>query len=62
MLVLTRYSGQSIILSTSDGRVKIMFEKVSRGKVRVGIEAPSAIVIHRNEVQECIDKDKEKEV
>jgi len=59
MLVLTRFKNESIILTTPVGRVEIVLIDVGRdGKVRLGIEAPKSIEVHRAEIQMLIDKEK----
>jgi carbon storage regulator len=56
MLVLQRKRNESIILTGPDGtRSKITIVEVDRGRVRVGIEAPNSVKVHRDEVQEMID-------
>lgn len=58
ILVLTRGSGQEIILSSPGNEdnpsgehfIKIHVVKVSSGKVRIGIEAPDGITILRGEL------------
>ena len=59
MLVLTRSKNESIILTTPVGRVEIVLIDVGRdGKVRLGIEAPRSVAVHRAEIQMKIDKEK----
>lgn len=47
MLVLTRKLGEGITIG-SDIRVVVL--EVKAGQVRLGIEAPSAVHVHRDEV------------
>ncbi|OGW14863.1 MAG: carbon storage regulator [Nitrospinae bacterium RIFCSPLOWO2_12_FULL_45_22] len=47
MLVLTRKSGESIQIGP---QIKVTVIEVKRGQVRVGIEAPSETMVHREEV------------
>lgn len=49
MLVLTRREGESLII---DGDIKVTVLSVKGGQVRVGIEAPQDIPIHRQELLE----------
>ena len=59
MLILTRFKDESIIINTSDGCVEVTIEHVGQdGKVRLGIEAPKSIAVHRKEIQLRIDKEK----
>lgn len=60
MLVLSRGKNEGITLSLPDGRrirvVAVDFR--SHGtKVRLGVEAPSDIAVHRDEVQAVIDSE-----
>ncbi len=47
MLVLTRRLGESLILKYN---TKITVEKISKGQIKIGIEAPKDVVIAREEV------------
>ncbi|NPA72469.1 MAG: carbon storage regulator [Gammaproteobacteria bacterium] len=47
MLVLTRKEGESLII---DNDIKLTIVAIKGGQVRVGIEAPSDIPIHREEL------------
>jgi carbon storage regulator len=51
MLVLTRKSGEAIRVG---GRIKLVVLSVSRGQVRLGIEAPAGVSVLREEVHERI--------
>ena len=53
MLVLSRHRGESIELA--DGLITIMIVGVRGDKVRVGIDAPDDVTIHRSEIQRRID-------
>jgi len=55
MLVLTRRPGESITIG-DDVEVRIL--EVNGEKVRVGIDAPDSVEVHRREVRERIDADK----
>jgi carbon storage regulator len=48
MLVLSRKSGESIVIN---GDVKLTIVKVSGNRVRLGIEAPSDVTVTRSELQ-----------
>lgn len=47
MLVLSRHRNESLILS---GGIKIMVVQIQGDKVRIGIEAPNSVEIHREEI------------
>ena len=55
MLVLSRTRDESIII---DGHIKVMIVDVRGDKVRLGITAPRDIPVHRKEIQEAIDREK----
>lgn len=52
MLVLTRSIGERLFIQ--DGEIKIQVLEVKGNQVRIGIEAPKHIAIHREEVFERI--------
>jgi carbon storage regulator len=53
MLVLSRKNGEQIVIGNS---ITVTIVEIRRGKVRVGIEAPSEVPVHRREVKEAIDR------
>jgi len=55
VLVLTRNVGQTVII---DDHIIVTVIGVQGGNVRLGIEAPKHIPVHRLEVQERIDREK----
>ncbi len=48
MLVLTRRLGETLLIGDN---IKITVEKISKGQIKIGIEAPKDVVIAREEVQ-----------
>lgn len=54
MLVLSRKKNESIVI---DDNVVITIVEVKGDKVRLGIEAPKEIPVHRSEVYEAICKE-----
>ena len=56
MLVLSRQKEQSIMIGDD---VEITIIDVRGDKVRLGIAAPKGITVHRKEVWEAIQKEKE---
>ena len=53
MLVLSRKKNQSIIINDD---ITIMVVEIRGDKVRLGIEAPREIPVHRKEVYEAIQQ------
>lgn len=51
MLVLSRKRNESIVI---DDDITILVVEIRRDKVRLGIEAPQELPVHRNEVYEEI--------
>jgi carbon storage regulator len=51
MLVLTRKPGEKIVV---DGGIVVTVLEVRGNKVRLGIEAPSDVTVHRGEVAQRI--------
>lgn len=54
MLVLSRNVGQSLIINDD---IKIIIVSVSGDKVRLGVEAPREVPVHRKEVHDKIQKE-----
>ena len=53
MLVLSRREAQSIVIG---GQVTVTVVAIRGDQVRIGIEAPRSITIHRHEVAEAIEQ------
>jgi len=56
MLVLMRRQGEEICIGDN---VRITVVSILGNKVRLGIEAPENVPVHRREVKEAIDRNKE---
>lgn len=54
MLILTRRVGETFIIGDD---IKITVCSVRNGQVRIGIEAPKHVSIHRKEVYERIQRE-----
>jgi carbon storage regulator len=53
MLCITRVVGEGIVIN---GNIKIIFMGLQRGQIRLGIEAPRDIPVHRLEIQHKIEE------
>jgi carbon storage regulator len=53
MLILTRKLGESIIVG---GDVKVTVLSRVGNRVSIGVEAPDDVSVHREEIQERLDK------
>ena len=58
MLVLSRKKNESIVINDD---ITIVVVEIRGDKVRLGIEAPKEVPVHRNEVYEAIRKSQEPE-
>lgn len=53
MLVLSRKKNERIVIA--GGEIVLTIVEIRGDKVRVGVEAPKDISVHRGEVQDAID-------
>lgn len=51
MLILTRKAGETIVINDN---IRVTVLQVNGGQVRIGIEAPPEIAVHRSEIHERI--------
>lgn len=54
MLILTRRKGEEIVLSVGTQTVIVKVHDVIGGKIRIGIDAPLMMGVHRMETWEAI--------
>jgi carbon storage regulator len=59
MLILSRKLGESIVI---DGRIHVKIMRVDGEVVKVGIEAPDSVPVHRLEVYEEIQRNNQQAV
>ena len=55
MLVLTRSVGERLIIN--NGEIKLSILEVKGNQVRIGIDAPKNVSVHREEIFNRINKD-----
>jgi carbon storage regulator len=55
MLVLTRKENEVVRINDD---IAITIVKIEHGKVKIGIEAPADVAVHRQEVYGAIQRDK----
>jgi carbon storage regulator len=53
MLILSRKSGESIVI---DGRIHVKIVRVEGDVVKLGVQAPTDVPVHRQEVYEEIQR------
>ena len=59
MLILSRKSSESIVI---DGRIRVKVIRVEGEAVKIGIEAPANVPVHRHEVYEEIQRNNQQAV
>jgi len=53
MLILSRKTNESIVI---DGRIVIKVLRIDKDNVKLGIQAPPEVTVHRQEIQDLIDR------
>jgi carbon storage regulator len=56
MLILSRKLNESIVI---DGRIVVKILRIERDTVKLGIQAPAELPVHRQEVFDMIQKNKQ---
>jgi carbon storage regulator len=56
MLILSRKLNESIVI---DGRIIVKILRIERDTVKIGIQAPAELPVHRQEVYEMIQRNKQ---
>tara|TARA_Y100001933_G_C18660891_1_gene422729 strand:+ start:200 stop:430 length:231 start_codon:yes stop_codon:yes gene_type:complete len=56
MLILSRKKNESIVI---DGKIEIQVIDIGDGRVRIGVDAPKNMEIHRKEIYEKINEENE---
>jgi len=55
MLILTRHVGESIIINDN---IEVRVLGIKGNQIRLGFVAPDDVIIHREEIQQKIDREK----
>lgn len=58
MLILTRRVGESLIIEIDGKKVTATVLGVKGNQVRVGVDAPKDVAVHREEIYDRIQKEK----
>ena len=59
MLILSRKTGETVVI---DGRIRVKVVRVEGDVVKLGIEAPADVPVHRQEIYEEIQKNNQEAV
>ena len=59
MLVLSRKKNESIIIGDGTDAITVVIIEIRGDKVRLGIEAPKEVPVHRREVYEAIKRNEQ---
>lgn len=61
MLVVSRRRDETVVVTLPDGnRITFQVVDIRGGKVRLCIDAPTSVPVHRGEVQAAIDNEQRK--
>ena len=60
MLVLSRHRDESIIIGDEERKIIVTIVDIRGDKVRLGVQCPQDIPVHREEVYEAIKRENEK--
>jgi carbon storage regulator len=56
MLVLSRKKSEAVIIGDGEDRITIMVVEIKGDKVRLGVNAPQTLPVHREEVYDAIKR------
>lgn len=57
MLILSRRLDERVVI---DGGIEVVVVEIRNDKVRLGFIAPKHVTVHREEIQDIVDKEKSK--
>ena len=58
MLVVRRHVGETIVIGEGESQITITVTSFKGGGVKLGVDAPPEVAVHRGEVYEQIQKEK----
>ena len=58
MLILTRRIGEALVIGDGATRADVIILGIQGNQVRIGVEAPKEIPVHRQEIFDKIQKEK----
>ena len=59
MLILTRRVGETIVIGDQDKNIEVTVLGVKGNQVRLGVQAPKDVAVHREEIYNRIQKEKQ---
>jgi carbon storage regulator len=59
MLVLSRKKSEAIVIEHPSGNIRVVVTEIRGDKVLLGIEADRSVTVHRQEVYDKIERQKE---
>lgn len=58
MLVLSRHKGEDVLIQVGEVVIEVKLVEIRGDKARLGIDAPSHVVVHRREIYEAIQRER----
>lgn len=56
MLLLTRRPNESIVIGNGDSKITVTVLGIKGNQVRIGVDAPRQVSVHRNEIYDRIQR------
>lgn len=58
MLILTRRVGEALVVGEGNDQIKVTVLGIKGNQVRIGVDAPKNVSVHREEIYQRIQKEK----